>query len=184
MTAQGQSHEEIETARREIDALRAERNVRLQQRDNALFGYLAAAAALGGVAFGQSAHAEVLLIVPILAPAVTAIVAQHHSVIGRREAFIAIHLMPYLAQRGAAAPSKTGTRRHARSEVRVRTLAHLVALLTPALLGLAMNLRLVRGATWAFACACTVVTAGILWSSHRQRMHSIAEIDAAPTPAR
>lgn len=175
--------QEIATARAEMEALRTERNVRLQLRDNALFGYLAASAALGGVAFGQSSHVEVMLMVPYLAPAVAGIVVQHHSVIGRREAFVAAELMPYLRDRGAWAPCKVPSGERLRREIWTRTLAHVVALFIPTLIALVFNLPDVRAASpyiqgrWWIALGCALLTGVILGRSHRDRMKLAKDTD-------
>lgn len=170
--------QQIETTRKEIEGLRRERDVRLQQRDHALFGYLAGAGALGGLALGEQARPEVLLVVAYLAPAIAAIVAQHHSVIGRREAFISGALIPFLNKLDAAAPSPVGDKTRSRAEVRQRTLAHTMSLLLPALLGLAINIPRID-ASWWIAAVCSSGTAAILWRSHHHRMRYLAGPEAS-----
>lgn len=165
-----------ETARKEIDGFRAEINVRVQQRDNAIMGYLAAAAVVAAAAVKSPQSLEMLLIVPILSPAVAAIVAQHHVVIGRREALIKNQLRPLLERIGSAATySEHGRDRMDQRELWTRTLAHVVSLFVPAVAALVLNVGVWGAQTsglsvaWDAALVGTVVAGYFVVDSYRIR---------------
>lgn len=195
-------NEEVETARKDMEGTRNEINIRLGQRDTALFGFLVAVGALGGVALGrQEAHPanpDILLMIPFLALAVAAVVAQHHIVIGSRERHIVIDIMPFLQERNAGALLKEAIPpgRYAMRDIRMRTMAHALVLFVPAVMVLILytqQVELRRAAligsawsetwtwpmisSWVLAILCTLGTAVLLFYAHSERMEAANEIE-------
>jgi hypothetical protein len=104
--------------------------------------FLAAAGTLFGIAFGTNAKHEILLVVPYLTLGATAIICQHHEVIGALGLFLHNELHPFLLEIGEAAPewdTSHSLKEHLPRFMRMRSLAHSVLLVSPPLAALAIN---------------------------------------------
>lgn len=180
------NHESADTARKEIEGLRNEINTRVRQRDSALFGYLTGAAAITSIAFNkEEENAVLLLIIPFLALSVSAIIAQHHTVIGRREAFIKSTLRPFLEKINASAPyhEQNKEKNFSKRELMTRTWAHAISLFVPVIFALAANFddlsleNLEMSIIWVIAFICSVFVLYFIVSSHKIRTDLLKQKD-------
>ena len=78
-----------DSARCYYESARNELIKRIQLRDTVLLIMLGTMATIFGIAFGTSAHIEILFIIPYLSFGAASLVSQHQEVIGSLGAFIA-----------------------------------------------------------------------------------------------
>lgn len=133
-----------DTARTNYVSVREEIRERIQLRDNVLVLYLGAVGAVLGVALSsRSISIELLLIIPYLALGATAIISQHHTMIGSLGCFLASELEPFLKEIGEYAPqwdaSKTIRARSHRFSWLGRRVGHIVLIDIPAVAALFFN---------------------------------------------
>ena len=135
-----------ETARTNYVSVRDEIMERIQLRDNVLVMYLGAIGAIFGLVLNNQALAlEALLVIPYLALGATAIISQHHAMIGSLGLFLATELEPFLKDIGEYAPqwdtSKTIQTKSHRFSWLGRRVGHIIIIDIPAIIALALNWR-------------------------------------------
>ncbi len=129
-----------EVALQYYQAARTEVNIHLHLRDQALYLYLGAIAALYSIAFGTTLNLEILLVVPFLALGGTLIVTQHDAHIGVLAAYCAKDLGSVLADKGVTQWDNSEVKRaYEKRLVSSRQWGHSLIMLLPAGAALIIN---------------------------------------------
>lgn len=129
-----------EIALQYYEAARTELNVHLRLRDQALYLYLGAIAALYSIAFGTTLNLEILLVIPFLALGGTLIVTQHDAYIGVLAAYCAKDLGNVLADKGVTQWDNSEVKRaYEKRLVSSRQWGHSLIMLLPAGAALIVN---------------------------------------------
>jgi hypothetical protein len=167
-----------ETGRKVYDQMRSEIVQRVQLRDNALILYLGSVGTIFGLALGQLAKYEILLIIPYLSMGVAAIISHHHSIIGSQISFIADELVPFFKSVNEASPmweiSETRKEYSAR-DINLRFLANLTLTTIPPIAGLILTYELgfyqpfPLGPLWWAGVVITIISIYITVESHFYR---------------
>jgi hypothetical protein len=131
-----------ETARTNYQTARAEITARIHARDQALVLYLTAIGTIFTLAIGTQVSSDVLLIVPYLALGASTIISQHNSVIGAIADFLVKDIGGFLTEIDEYAPqweSSNALFGYHVTMVWLRTVGHLMLLLTPSIAALIMS---------------------------------------------
>jgi hypothetical protein len=140
-----------ETARKNYESARQEIMGRIQFRDNIFLAFLAAVAAIFGVALGSSTRTEILLIIPYLTLGATTLIVQHHGAIAAIVEYLSVELEPLLKEISEFAPHYDNSNaKHSfvpRSTF-LRTLGHIFLIIIPSIASLAMNWK--HRGFWSF----------------------------------
>lgn len=177
-----------ETARKNYESARNELVQRIQLREQILLFFVGGVATIYSVALGAENKLEILLAIPYLSFGTAVIISQHNSVIGALGHFCAREIGPFLKKLEPAeyAPlweSSASLYRHSAKALGMRTLAHVVLIITPAALGLLMNWQYARfsgmanGVIWWIGAMGTVLSLGFLISAHYWRRKLYREIE-------
>jgi hypothetical protein len=176
-----------ETARKNYESARNELVQRIQLREQILLFFVGGVATIYSVALGAENKLEILLAIPYLSFGTAVIISQHNSVIGALGHFCAREIGPFLRKLEPAeyAPlweSSASLHRYSAKALGMRTLAHIVLIVTPAALGLVMNgdyarfSDLTNGIIWWIGAMGTVLALGYLILAHRWRKKLYQEI--------
>ncbi len=177
-----------ETARKNYESARNELVQRIQLREQILLFFVGGVATIYSVALGAENKLEILLAIPYLSFGTAVIISQHNSVIGALGHFCAHEIEPFLKKLEPSeyAPlweSSASLHRHSAKTLGMRTLAHVVLIITPAALGLSMNWQYARfsdianGIIWWIGATGTVLSLGFLMSAHFWRRKLYREIE-------
>jgi hypothetical protein len=173
---------EGEFAQKYYEAAREELVMRIRLRDNALLIFLGFSAAIFGLSIGKSAPYptdwSISLAVPFLGLGCAIIVGQHNSVIGALIRYVANDLKPVLQSNSCNVPEFVSSRTFKSHSLRsnsMRTIGHLIILITPSALSLAannhhaLNSAFPFGELWWFGLLCVLITVGLTLWVHGQR---------------
>lgn len=177
-----------ETARKNYESARNELVQRIQLREQILLFFVGGVATIYSVALGAENKLEILLAIPYLSFGTAVIISQHNSVIGALGHFCAHEIGPFLKKLEPAeyAPfweSSASLHRYSSKALGLRTLAHIVLIITPAALGLLMNWHYARfsdmtnGTIWWIGATGTVLSLWFLIAAHRLRRKLYREIE-------
>jgi hypothetical protein len=169
---------EAETARITYEASRAEVLERIRLRDAALLGYLAAVAAIFGVAATNADGFHVLFVLPFLSLAAALLVCQHDWTVAAICWFITEEIRPFLAERGAAAPSwefSATLHKQSFSVISSRTASHLLLIDSPAVFALVWLKQkgavsgLLDDVAWKYGIFAVLLSFCVIGGTHFQR---------------
>lgn len=169
--------ERTTTARHTYQSVRNELVQRIEHRDKLIVAYLAATAAIFGLALSKSASTEILLVIPYLTLGASLLLSLHHNVIGSIREFLEVELYPFLKDIGAGAPqwedSKTA-RRQLSVGILQRAVGHVFLMIPPAVASLVMNATHMAwafpyGALWWSGAVFTLVSFWSIVHSHIER---------------
>jgi hypothetical protein len=169
---------EAETARITYESSRAEILERIRLRDGALLGYLAAAAAIFGVAATNANGFHVLLVLPFLSLAAALLVCQHDWTVAAICWFITEEIRPFLAEKGAAAPSwefSATLHKQSFNVIISRTASNLLLINSPAVFAITWLKQkggvsgLLDKPAWQYGIVAVVLAAGVIVVTHFKR---------------
>ncbi len=180
-----------ETARTNYESARNELVQRIQLREQVLLFFVGGVATIYSVALGAASKLEILLAVPYLSFGTAVILSQHNAVIGALGHFCADEIGPFLKKLEPAeyAPlweSSASLHRYSSKVLGMRTLAHLVLIITPAALGLLLNWHdarffdLARGTIWWIGATGTAISFWFLILAHWWRKKLYEEVKWNP----
>jgi hypothetical protein len=172
---------EAETARITYESSRAEILERIRLRDAALLGYLAAAAAIFGVAATNANGFDVLFVLPFLSLAAALLVCQHDWTVAAICWFITEEIPPFLAEKGAGAPSwefSATLHKQSFNVISSRTASHFLLIDSPAVFALVWLKQkggvsgLLDDVAWKYGIFAVFLSVGVIVGTHFQR-HSL-----------
>jgi hypothetical protein len=166
-----------ETARTNYESARNELVQRIQLREQVLLFFVGGVATIYSVALGAENKLEILLAVPYLAFGTAVILSQHNAVIGALGHFCVHEIGPFLkklepSEHAPLWESSASLHQYSSKALGMRTLAHIVLIVTPALLGLLMNRHealladFAKGIIWWIGCSGTGLALGFLVVTH------------------
>ncbi|OGB62353.1 MAG: hypothetical protein A2Y94_11420 [Caldithrix sp. RBG_13_44_9] len=167
-----------DTARIHHHTARLEIIERLRLRDNVLVTFLGAIGALFGISFGTSVNKEILLVIPYLSLGAATIISQHQEVIGSLGQFLHNELQPFMNTINESAPqwdTSDALGRYMQQAIWLRTIGHLLLIITPALIALFLNWRhgfysaFPEGPVWWSGILFTVLAIAVIIKSYKWR---------------
>lgn len=126
------------------ESARAELIQRIQLRDNVALLYLAAIAAIFGIALAKDGKLEILLIVPLLSLAASVLTSQHHILIGALGKYCSAEICIDITYKDIPIPqwdNSKSLQQFFSFAMNSRAIGHLCIFSIPAIAGLALNYK-------------------------------------------
>lgn len=154
------------------EAARNEALYRVRLRENLLMFYLAAVFTIMGVAFGDKANVEIMLVIPILGLSISLLFSQHTTAIATLAHFCRFDLSHAFNETGTPQwDSSEAFKESHKKQLKLRSYASYLIILTPGLISLVANYRhaldssFPMGPAWWLGSACIIAACIDLKSS-------------------